>query len=187
MDFPKLNAKLITVLSSLSRTERRFIRVVAILAAVVSTALVTLQYIELTQLRPVEVQSWGMTSYDLTDFWLRLRIAVALVVNLVCIYRFRPKGFLVSALALLWVVIEFILWFESSLRLKEALDIGHLPEPSILGFYNAVWWDLVVLCSTMMLLAWAIKTLVLILRSSPDHPEKRCDSPQPASRSGVEI
>lgn len=158
MDFTKLNERLTAVLGSLSRTERRFIRAVAILAAALSTALVTLQYIELTQLSLVEAQSWGMTSYALTDFWLRLRTALALIVNLVCIYRFRPKGFLGSAMPLFWVIIEYILWFRWSLRLKEALDIGRLPEPSILGFYHAVSWDMAVLGLTILLVAWTVRS-----------------------------
>lgn len=182
MDFTKLNAKLTAVLSSTSRTERHFIRAVAILAALLSTTLVTIQYIGISQLRPVELQSWGMTSYDLTDFWLRLRVAVALIANLVFIFRFRPRGFLVSTGALLWVVAEYTLWFIWSLRFKEALGTGHLPEPEIAGFYKAVLWDMVILGSTTMLLAWTIKTLIVVLRSSPDQPKEHAldSSEQPS-------
>ena len=114
-----------------------------------------------------------MTSYDLTDFGLRLRVAVALIVSLVCICRFRPKGFLVSVGALLWVVAEYTLWLIWSLRFKETLGVGHLPDPQIAGLYKAIPWDMVVLGLTLMLLAWAIKTLALVLRFSSDHPREQ--------------
>jgi len=181
MDFTKLSANLTAVLSSLSWTERQFIRALVTTAAALSTVLVTIQYIGLTQLRPGEPEAFGMTSYDLTDFWLRLRVAVALIVNLASICRFRPKGFLVSVGALSWVVAEYTLWFVWSRRFKEALGIGHLPDPQVAGLYKAVRWDVVVLGSTLVLFAWAIKTLVSVLRFSREHPRQQTRLPSEQS------
>jgi hypothetical protein len=142
-------------------TERTILRLISILAAALALALAIIQFIEIDRvLDQHEYSLWGVTiSY--TTLWLRIRIAVAHAINSTVIWPFKPKSFLISALTMLWVIIEYVLWFNWSFRVRESLGTGHLPEPSAAGLYAAIWPDLIVLLLTLVIVVWIVKIAAL--------------------------
>lgn len=146
-----------------SLTEKRAVRIIATSAAMLAVALPILQLIEINRLLdPSEPSLWGVIiSY--TSFWLRVRIGAALAVNAVAIWPFKPKGFFVSTLAMSWAVVEYVLWLSWSLRVKESLGIGRLPESSTFGLYTANLLDVIVLGFALLVFSWIVKKLASIL------------------------
>ena len=166
MSYREFNLKLTKSLISTSRSERNLVRSVALIAGALATVLPVVEYTETKRLLDsIEYSLWGVI-VNYTSFWLRSRIAIALIVNLVSIWSLSAKGFLISTLSLLWVSIEYALWLNWSFRVEENLGIGHLPEPSLAGFYGAIWLDIGVLVLIIPLVAWAVKIFVSSFRSS---------------------
>lgn len=141
MDYSRLQKTLTSHLATISDVERRCVRILATVAALSAIALPILQFVEVNLLlSPGEGSEWGViVSY--TSFWLRVRISAALAVTSAGIWPFRGRGFLVSVVSMAWVVVEYALWFTWSLRVRESLGIGHLPEPNAADLYAATWFD----------------------------------------------
>lgn len=166
MDYGRLQKTLTSHLATISDIERRCVRILGTVAALSAIALPILQFLEINRLTsPGEGSEWGViVSY--TSFWLRVRIAAALAVTSVGIWPFRGKAFLASLVSIAWVVVEYALWFTWSLRVRESLGIGHLPEPNAVGFYAATWFDILVLLFALTIAVWIAKILSTSLKSS---------------------
>jgi len=163
MNRKRLQAGLARRLAAVSHAERNCVITISTLAAGLAIVLPIIQIIEINNLlSPQEGFTWGViVSY--ASFWLRVRIALALIINSIGIWPFRAKSILVSAFAIAWVVAEYTLWLSWSIRVREGLGVGRLPEPSAAGFYGAIWLDIVVLILAIVVLGWMIKTLLPLL------------------------
>ena len=148
--------------------EKTILRGLAILLCALSIILFVNEFIRINQIRTsVESGVWSVIiSYTL--LWRKGRIAIALIVNLIAMWSLKPKNFLLSAVPLVWVIIEYIYWFNISLQNKVYSGENGLPEPNTLGFYPATWLDIAVLSLALVLFAWSIKILIPIFRSLQD-------------------
>ena len=166
MKYERLQATLDRSLATASMTERRVLRIIATLAAALAVGLPIVQFIEIDRLlNPNEPSLWGVIiSY--TSFWVRVRIGVALTVSSIAIWPFRSKPFLVATLAMAWAMAEYLLWLSWSIRVKESLGIGRLPEPSVGGLYTANWLDLIVPIFALVIVAWILKIFASLRASS---------------------
>jgi hypothetical protein len=166
MDFGRLQKTLTSHLAAISDIERRCVRILAIVAALSAIALPVLQFLEINRLlSPGEGSEWGViVSY--TSFWLRVRISAALAVTSAGIWPFRGKSFLVSVVSMAWVVVEYALWLTWSLRVRESVGTGKMPEPNAAGLYAATWFDILVLLFSLTMAVWIAKILSTSLKSS---------------------
>ena len=97
---------------------------------------------------------------------LRERIAIAITITAICLFWRSSTRFLVAALPLGWLVIEYACWLSRSLKVKryyDALGVVRWPEGRTFGFVGATWWDVVLMLLTMLILAWWTKTLYCVL------------------------
>lgn len=97
-----------------------------------------------------------------------LIIEVALITAALGLLSRKVKGIVISALALMWVGIEYGGWFIWTLRTIEASGLKEIPSgiPHAGGFYGATGWNMAVLVIAAALFAWEIKTLIAILIGS---------------------
>lgn len=163
--------RLSQVLFTISYHERKLIRLIAILASVGSAMLVILQYGAIRRLLDQAASdSFGLMSISYTDFFLRLRIACALFFNLIGMWWFRARLFLLSCVALAWVVLEYSLWFIWSFRVKATTGLILLPHNEFFGLYRGNIGDVIVLFLSLLLLTWAIKVLIAMSNWAMNEP-----------------
>lgn len=114
------------------------------------------------------------TNFDFLH-WLNaihLGIAVGLIIATIGLWSRRAAGFLFSMLALLWVCIVYVWWYQGTqhfLKNIEVTEYTRLHDPFFreMGMLRgASRWDILVLLVAMTLLLWQLRTLVAILRSS---------------------
>jgi hypothetical protein len=90
----------------------------------------------------------------------------------------RTASFLLSSIALIWVVIVYILWYRGTLSVMGVAEVqkfSQLPnQPQYLfPLIEATWWDIVVLCVTLLVLLWQAVILVRIPKSIGSNPENQ--------------
>lgn len=98
-----------------------------------------------------------------------LGIATGLIVSGIGLWSRKFIGFLLSFLALLWVGMNYVLWYAgtlSTMRDVEIHDFSEMPDQSqhLLALIDATWWDMVVAAITIILFGWQIRTLIVALR-----------------------
>ena len=152
--------KLSQELSTISSGEQALIKVTAALVTILSTALVVLQYLATKRLLDQAASdSFGLMSISYTDFFLRLRITCAHAFNLIGMWHFKARSFLLSCLALTWVAIEYGLWFMWSFRVKATSGLRLLPHDEFFGLYRGNIGDAITLTFSVLLMAWVVKIL----------------------------
>lgn len=171
----KTLAKLTAALDSRSWIEKSTVRGIFVIASALAVYSAWETYLGIRWLENLpDGGLWGITiSYSM--LWLRVRIATALAVNSLLVWGFKAKALMSGVLPLLWVAGEGVLWFVWSLRLRNSLGIGRLPESSVPGLYRSEWPDAAVLALTFALMLWAAKVLLLCWRSSSEPPGLRVE------------
>ena len=154
----------------ISYRKKFFVRSVATIAAAVGIILLIYEYIGILRVRNAPDLIWSLI-IDYTYLYRKLRVAIALILNLVAIWPLKMRRCLISVLALLWCLIEYGIWYFLSQKLKESAGINRLPEPSAMGFLGATWWDILLLVLIVVLLAWTIKLLMAFLMPSRHEPD----------------
>ncbi len=174
MRYKDFNERLNRVLLSVSQKGKYVARSIATLLAAIALALLIDEFVRIEGW--FNASPWSVT-IDYTSLFRKERIAIVLITNLITVWSFKPKRYVVSAVALTWVAVEYAVWFNRSLRIKEnmrILGIDSLSEMNAAGFYGGSWWDVIVLALTLALLLWCMKTLMSIFTSPPyesiEHP-----------------
>jgi hypothetical protein len=86
--------------------------------------------------------------------------------------RFYPDGkvigLLISWVALLWITLEYILWWKKSVDVlnDDGMSFSHARHFAYL--LGGTWWDLCVLCATVVGLVWAGNNLIHAFYQSRD-------------------
>lgn len=86
---------------------------------------------------------------------MHIRIGVALLIAAVCLWFRRVVGLVISVAALIWVLIEYCLWFIWSANIQREAGIT-----SGFGLYGANGWNVAVLVIALVLFAWVAKALL---------------------------
>ncbi len=103
---------------------------------------------------------------------LNVRVGIALIVAIVGLWSRKSLGFIISMLALMYVVAEYAWWYVDSVRALEALDMKGWNEfqdpnfPYIGKLRGATWWDIVILGVTVTLFLWQTKRLIDFFKTS---------------------
>jgi hypothetical protein len=161
------NLKLNHVLVSVSKGGRYVVRSIAALLAAIALALLIDEFVRIEGW--LNTSPWSVT-IDYTSLFRKERIASVLITYLITVWPLKPKRYLISAVALIWIAVEYAVWFNHSLRIKEnmsILGIDRLSERIAAGFYGGSWWDVIVLGLTLALLLWCLKTLISVFISPP--------------------
>lgn len=85
----------------------------------------------------------------------QFRIALALVVSAFALWPGRIVGLLITIVALLWITLEYILWWKKSVDVLDAADMSFANSPHFWYLLRGTWWDLGVLLATVIGLLWA--------------------------------
>ena len=91
---------------------------------------------------------------------LRFRVTLAWVISAVAAWPRRTVGWAISFVALMWIALEYVLWWIGSRRMIEAAGSSFSQTPHLAYFHHARWWDLGVLLLTIVGLLWSGKYLV---------------------------
>ena len=106
---------------------------------------------------------------DPTFTWMHLGIAASLLTSAICLWFRNASAFFVSALGLMWVLIEYVRWYGWTQRVIEAAGLEHWPAatPHAFGIGGATGWDAAVLLLTAALFIWHIKTFTIAVVRTP--------------------
>ena len=95
-------------------------------------------------------------------------IAAALILAALSLASKRGFGLMLSLIALLWVLFEFIRWYFWTKKLLENLELTRIPPgvPQAAHLFGADTWNVLVLIIVTILVIWEIVILVRIIGSS---------------------
>lgn len=85
----------------------------------------------------------------------QMRIAVALIISVLPLWPGKVMGLLISWVALLWITLEYILWWKQSVDVLDAAGMSFSNSPHFAYLLQGTWWDLCVLLATVIGLLWA--------------------------------
>ena len=111
-------------------------------------------------------EALGFSYRNYNSHFLYVRLALALVINSVGLRLKNLKGLIVSFTALIWILVEYLLWHLSSTKWLESLGVSNINDlppivheniPFVGGFYGGTWWTLCVLLMTLLLTLWVGK------------------------------
>jgi hypothetical protein len=96
-----------------------------------------------------------------------LTIEIALIIATISLLSRKLNGFLISLIALVWVVVEYIGWYVSTRRGIVAAGFTQLPAgmPRAWNLAGATPWNVVVLVIAISLLLWEARVVTQVLRS----------------------
>jgi hypothetical protein len=118
---------------------------------------------------------WFVTKYaqlhgDLDQSMVRRdwMIAAALLIAALSLASKRGFGLMLSLVALLWVLFEYIHWYFWTQRLIETLGMPRIPPwvPQGLHLWGGTAWSVLVLLIAVILVVWELAILVRTLKSS---------------------
>ena len=89
----------------------------------------------------------------------QIRVALALVIGAVAAWPGKSKGFFISLVALLWITLEYILWWKQSVGALDAAGMSFSHVRHFAYLLRGTWWDLCMLLATIIDLVWAGKHL----------------------------
>lgn len=95
---------------------------------------------------------------------MKTRIALALIVGVLTLWPRRRTWFVVSILALSWVVVEYVMWNIDSIRGRAEAGLDST-SPPIAYLHGATRWDIVNLVLVLGILSWQIVLLAMSQRS----------------------
>jgi hypothetical protein len=100
--------------------------------------------------------------WDITIPWIRIRIAIALILAAITLLSRRIVGLLASVASLSWALVEYARWITMSREATLANGTSHT-----VGLFGIEWWGLVGLVFTIALLAWEA---IILIRSGFKKP-----------------
>jgi hypothetical protein len=95
--------------------------------------------------------------WDTTIPWIRIRIAIALILAAIALLSRRLVGLLASVASLSWALVEYARWITIS---REATLASSTSQ--IVGLFGIEWWSLLGLVFTIALLTWEA---IILIRS----------------------
>jgi hypothetical protein len=135
---------------------------VAILAATLNSLWVIRELYETHQMLS-RASAHGMTVCFSPDYHLMfIRMVIALMTGVILLCSRRIIGLCFSALALLWVLLEYLSWYVWSQKLLEITERENFPEgmQHALGMSGATRWNAALLAIVGALFVWELKTIV---------------------------
>ena len=95
-------------------------------------------------------------------------IAAALIIAALSLASKRGIGLLLSIIALMWVLFEYLRWYFSTKKLLETLEMTQIPPwvPQAAHLWGGTTWSVLVLIIAVILVVWEMAILVRILKSS---------------------
>jgi hypothetical protein len=95
-------------------------------------------------------------------------IAAALIIAALSLASKRGFGLMLSLIAFLWVLFEYLRWYFWTKKLLGNLDLTRFPPgvPHAAHLWGATGWNVLVLIIVSVLVIWEIVILVRILKSS---------------------
>ena len=91
---------------------------------------------------------------------VRFRITLAWVISAIAAWPRKTVGWTISFVALMWIALEYVLWWIGSRRIVEAAGSSFSQTPHLAYFLHASWWDLTVLLLTIVGLLWCGRHLI---------------------------
>ena len=91
---------------------------------------------------------------------VRFRITLAWVISAIAAWPRKTVGWTISFVALMWIALEYVLWWIGSRRIVEAAGSSFSQTPHLAYFRHARWWDLAVLLLTIVGLLWCGRYLI---------------------------
>lgn len=92
---------------------------------------------------------------------MHLMIEAALIIAALGLLSRKITGIVISAMALIWVGIEYIGWFIWTQRTIEAAGLTAIPRfiPHAANLYGATGWNIAILVIVVALFVWEVKML----------------------------
>ena len=146
---------------------RRIVIAVLVLIGTVYVSLLVAEDISSSQDVEAARQLGVTIDLDYRFTGMKWRIALALIVAMLALWPRTKKWFLISAIALAWLVVEYAMWYAYSLRGRAEAG-GTKPVPSTAYLYRATWIDIVILAIGLGVLSLQIWFLVTSQRSRAD-------------------
>ena len=104
-----------------------------------------------------QIGSGTVTAYPNTLFIvMKTRIAVALIVSVVGLLFGRLRGLVISALALGWIIVEYLAWWRGSFYAIQQSGSSFSKFEHIAYLIDANWWDIWVLIVVTVVLITAM-------------------------------
>ncbi len=119
--------------------------------------------------------AWFVTKYlqirgDLNQSMVRRdwMVGAALIIAALSLAAKRGFGLMLSLIALLWVLFEYIRWYFWTKRLIETLGMPGIPPwvPQAAHLWGGTTWNVLVLIIVSILVVWEMGILVRLLKSS---------------------
>jgi hypothetical protein len=101
---------------------------------------------------------------------MKWRIALALIVAMFALWPRSRKWFLVSAIALAWLVVEYAMWYIDSLRGRAEAGVPNNAIPRTAYLDHATWFDIGIVSIALGVLSWQIWLLVTSQRAGANRP-----------------
>lgn len=89
----------------------------------------------------------------------QIRIALALIICAFAMWPRKVIGSLISWVALLWITLEYILWWKTSMDVVDAAGMSFSHARHFAYLLRGTWWDLCVLLATIIGLVWTSRQL----------------------------
>jgi len=124
-----------------------------------------------------EASGGGYLDYDI--LFLQIRVGIAFLVVALGLKLMSAKGYSLSFVALIWVLLEYFLWYLKTKKWLSSFNVSttkDLPPivletvPHVGGFYKGTIWTWVILVITSLLTLWVGK---ILLQSWYLKPEKQ--------------
>ena len=96
------------------------------------------------------------------------RIALALIISVVGSWPRKVQWLWISCVALMWIVLEYIWWWIRSSGAVNAFGTSFSYTSHFAYLLQGTWWDLLVLCATVVGLVWAGNNLIHAFYQSRD-------------------
>lgn len=119
--------------------------------------------------RRIDAASMVIIDWDPSVFMMHIRIGMALVLGFAALLSRRVIGLYLSALALVWIGLEYAAWFLWSIRIRSNAEVERFPSviANAVNLYGATPWNLLVLVLVVAVLVWQIGRLLRIAKSQP--------------------
>lgn len=104
----------------------------------------------------VQIGSRLISAYPTQFNVMKTRIAVALIVSVVGLLFGKLRGLVISALALGWIIVEYLAWWRGSFYGIEQSGSSFSKFEHIAYLIDANWWDIWVLIVVTVVLITAM-------------------------------
>lgn len=102
--------------------------------------------------------------------FMKTRIAVALIVCVVGLLFGKLRGLVISALALGWIVVEYLAWWRGGFYAIEQSGSSFSKNEHIAYLIDANWWDIWVLIVATLVLINAVILIIAFRKKSLPRP-----------------